>query len=403
MFGKKYVGLDIADRTIEIAEVKTTGSKNEVVSLGRVFLEEGVVERGRIIDKNKLAQALKILFAEAKPNPIEPANIIFGLPEAEVFTHIFTTPDEKKIEDAIEQEINQSIPALFKDLIYSYKVLNKKDNELKIFVIACLKEVLQEWRDFFSEQGIDVEIFDTEVLASFRDIFFEPPTSPVCLVDIGSATTRVGIFDSNGLCMSYFSGHAGDLFDIVIAEKLGISAEIAQQKKKELGFLLGNEIYESLADPLTDLVKSIKQNLQFFEAQSLKKVEKIILLGGSSLMKGLAEFFGEQFALPVEVASAKSIKGELPLEYLGAVGLALYGLEKKWQKSDPVFDMQEIKLSNPKPNPQISLPDEEKEKDGSIMVAQPKNHHKISVDVLIFLTLLLVAGAIAWWYFVIMR
>ncbi len=407
MFGKKYVGLDIADRTIEIAEVETSGDKKQVLNLGRIFLDEGVVERGRIIDKSKLALALRTVFAKAKPNPVAFNNsIIFGLPESQVFSHTFFIPaGEKDIEDFIKKEIEETIPAPTEDLSYVYKVLAEKDDKIKVLLIVCLKEVLEEWRVFFASQNMDVEVFDTETLASFRDIFVEIPKQPVCLVDIGSIGTHVSIFDADGLYFSYLSDHGGRLFDTKISEKLDVDMATAENQKKEVGLSLpDSDIYNSLIGPVTGLAQDIKNNLHYFENLSLQTVEKIILLGGNSQIKELPAVLGGLIGLPVEIASAKSVKNNVPLEHIEAVGLAFYGLDKKWQKHDPVFHTKDIILSKSlsvKNSEEVVEKNTKEEIHGE--VPQSNKGHKVFVEILVFLVLLLVIGAIFWWYFTIMK
>jgi Tfp pilus assembly PilM family ATPase len=64
----KSIGLDIADHTIEIVEVKKWLGTFSVTKLNQINLEPGIVSRGRIIDQKKLEFALKKLFASARPN-----------------------------------------------------------------------------------------------------------------------------------------------------------------------------------------------------------------------------------------------------------------------------------------------------------------------------------------------
>src|SRR3989344_3849276 len=85
---QRSAGLDIADHTIEVVEVEKRGNDIEVVSSGRIKLSPGVVERGMIKNKEKLAWTLREVLKNAKPRPIEPENIIFGLPESLLYTHV---------------------------------------------------------------------------------------------------------------------------------------------------------------------------------------------------------------------------------------------------------------------------------------------------------------------------
>lgn len=78
---KKSIGIDIADHSIEIAEVGKKGGETRVLNLGRIVLAPGIVIDGRIKDAEKLRKALKTLFLNSKPSPISPSSIYLGLPE----------------------------------------------------------------------------------------------------------------------------------------------------------------------------------------------------------------------------------------------------------------------------------------------------------------------------------
>jgi Tfp pilus assembly PilM family ATPase len=62
----KAFGLDIGDRSIEIIELEKF-FRFSVSTYGRVELPAGIVEGGRILDPNFLAEKLKKLLKEIKP------------------------------------------------------------------------------------------------------------------------------------------------------------------------------------------------------------------------------------------------------------------------------------------------------------------------------------------------
>ena len=98
-FTKRAIGLDIADHTIEIVELQKNFGKVKVRGLGRVKLKTDVVERGRIKDKEKLTQAIRDAASQAKPNKIIGKKIVFGLPECQVYTHIFSLSITEKVKE----------------------------------------------------------------------------------------------------------------------------------------------------------------------------------------------------------------------------------------------------------------------------------------------------------------
>ena len=60
MFGltKRSIGIDIADRTIEVVELEKSGLRVKIKNLSRVSLSPGIVEKGQIKDEKLLSEAI---------------------------------------------------------------------------------------------------------------------------------------------------------------------------------------------------------------------------------------------------------------------------------------------------------------------------------------------------------
>ena len=148
---KKSVGIDIADRTIEVAELRG----NNVFALGRVNLQPGVVDRGLVKDEKLLTESIKKVLSLAKPKAIEAKKVIFALPEAQVYTHVFSLKPHKSDErkGLIAKEARTSIPLPEEDLIYSQKVLHDDAFKTDILLVAASRKVVEEWRGFFKKNA----------------------------------------------------------------------------------------------------------------------------------------------------------------------------------------------------------------------------------------------------------
>src|SRR3989338_4619143 len=96
----RAVGVDIADRSVEVVELTQRGGGARITALGRVALPAGVMERGVIKDRPALAAALREALRGAetdgrrkkKSSGINPRQIVFGLPDSQVYIHSFARP-----------------------------------------------------------------------------------------------------------------------------------------------------------------------------------------------------------------------------------------------------------------------------------------------------------------------
>ena len=77
MFSKKVIGIDVSDKTVEIVEIRKRARGYFIEKANRLYLPDGVIEKGKIKDKEKLKEAFKRLFEQAKPGPIKGTKVNF--------------------------------------------------------------------------------------------------------------------------------------------------------------------------------------------------------------------------------------------------------------------------------------------------------------------------------------
>ncbi len=415
IFSKKSIGIDIADHTVEAVELRKSGGKTRIVSLGRIELEPGIVERGRIKDEAKLSQAMIKVFNNALPNPIVDKNIIFGLPESQIFIHVFTIKDqfvkadnqECSIEELVLKEARTSIPLKEDETLFSYKILHQTKNETKILLIATRKKVALEWQRFFKKLKKNIEIFDIETLASRRSLLVKNAKEPICLVDIGAATANIAIFNKTGLRYAYAINNAGDTITKEIVKALKVKTDKAEAIKIKIG-LSDTEslIFPAIVKVLEQILKEIQTALSYFKKNTGQSVKKIIFIGGSSKLKGLMDYFQTNFDLPVRFGQSELLAKKIPLEYIGAIGIALKGIDKKWLQKDPAFlasDIKEEKKPSKKSAKEEAELDIDNSEDSLLLQSDTKmkqnkklRFRKITLGVILIVGLILII--LAFWF-----
>lgn len=339
LLSKKSIGLDIADRSIELAEVVQKGNSYQVSAYARIRLTPNIVEKGRIKDAEKLQRAIVKLFQSAKPQAIEPSVIIFGLPESQVYTQVFTVLKAKQseIEKIIYREIQKTIPIPVDEIVFDYRITAQDKDRITVLVVAAQKVVIKEWMDFFDGADIEVEMIDVESLALYRSLNNQKLEAPTCLVDVGASTSNILVFDQQGLRYSFPALIAGNTFTRSIAQSFKVSVSEAEELKKTIGLSdPSHKVYELIAKHAQNLVVEIQSALRYFKQQTGLGVDGIVVVGGTSAMKGFTEFISKEIGLAVEQGTitlpGTSKSGVLFIE---AVGLALRGMNKKWNKQHP--------------------------------------------------------------------
>jgi len=337
-FGNKYIGLDVADSSIEVAMLKKSFGQTKVASLGRQELKSGIVSNGRILDKEKLSVAVKKAFSSAVPKPISGSEVYFGLPESQTFLHHIhlLQHDKKDRSELILKDLQENVPIDKNNLIFSARILKETNEETEILVAASSKVVVKEWSDFLQSIGLRVKNFDVEILASYRDLFEERPKDPVAVVDFGAATVYVGIFDNLGLRQEFEIARAGDHITKQISESLEIDLYKAEVEKIKNGLKGRNkDVVEIVEKELKMIVGGLKDGFAEYQENSHKKISQVVLVGGSSFIIGIESFFLKELNIPTQIGRSKTKDNSPSIFFVEAIGLAMRGAQEKWEATDP--------------------------------------------------------------------
>lgn len=339
-FSSRSVGIDVADRSIEVIELTKRGGGAHITALGRLSLAEGVVERGVIKDRPALAVALREVLRRAeratrrgKSSGIAPRQIIFGLPDSQVYIHSFSRPwntapkGDEAIGALVVAEVREHIPIEEPDLLISYKILQRTNTGLDFLVAAVSRRLVDDWSRFFAELGLTAE-FDLETIATFRGIFPESVERPVMIIDCGAVATTLAIFDRNGLRYSRTLPKGGEVLTDALVSSLKINRAAAEEKKQEVGILdPESQIFTILLRELAPFKDEIKTTIDYYERWSGQKIQGLLLTGGGSQLRGLPDYLRSNLELPSGIARSPFVKQ--PIVYLEAIGLALGGLGKR--------------------------------------------------------------------------
>jgi type IV pilus assembly protein PilM len=360
IFNKRAVGIDITDRSISVVEIKK-GRDESDSNFGRIFLETGVIKQGKIIDEVKLSEAIKTVFRNASPRPIEPDEAIFGLPESQVFSHVFIASykDDEELKKIVNQEAETTIPIPFNDLIFTYKILKNKslkinDKEDKktqeVLIMGVSKQVIYNWKEFFKKNGIKIEVLDFEILANYRALNIEEKNKPVCLVNIGAIVTDVSIVSNDDLYYSYSLNYAGESWtQKIIEEYTVLGKKIDYSTAENLKITNGlsriddpSGVSKILHKAIQPVIDEIKTAILIGKERSNQEVNNVILIGGSSAMSGLVEYVSSVLnqtgiqtnsnnnsgKIIIEIGRPKKIGGtSVDLTFNEPFGLALRGIE----------------------------------------------------------------------------
>lgn len=213
-------------------------------------------------------------------------------------------------------------------------VVDKYDVVLVAAEEAKIKERLQP----FDEAGLSVTVIDANALA-LRNTLLQRNgrnAADILVVDIGAGSMEINIYKEGALRFSRCLETGGNDVTRLIAEHLNIALRDAESAKRHLTLVSASadKTVAVVAGRIDALLMEIRRSVEYYRTTYREKgVERVVLTGGTVLMKGLPEYFSAALGLPVELWNPfESLEGgeELGRElgplaprFSAAVGLAL--------------------------------------------------------------------------------
>jgi type IV pilus assembly protein PilM len=348
---KSSLGIDIGTKVIRAVEISGNKGKLTLENYGEVNLDVACKEFFRSFDKknlnpavNNISVAIAAIIAETG---IKTKKVVFSLPDFATFSTTFELPPmpKKDMVNAIGFEARKYIPLPLSELVLDWQLMNKeslKENN-KVLVMAVPNIIVEQYKTIATNSGLELVALEAEAMALKRAVIGAgDPTT--CLLEIGFQSTNVNIVDEGFMKMSSSFDMAGKDLTYSLSETLNIPAGEAEELKKNQGLLDSEEKISHILIPILSVIsEKAKTVIRDFEMKENKKVERVILAGGTSMMKGIREYFEKSLnqndlqVLKVEIAKPfKNITypavlekkmDEINLTYAIALGEALRKFE----------------------------------------------------------------------------
>ena len=98
-------GLDISDHSVELIGLSEQNGKVIIEWAGRLKLPAGIIQRGIILDQERLVQILGQLFDGAFGKERGQLQVALALPETQVYSKIFALPPNLTSEMAMKAAV----------------------------------------------------------------------------------------------------------------------------------------------------------------------------------------------------------------------------------------------------------------------------------------------------------
>lgn len=337
---KDILGLDVGTSSVKFVQLKQSGKLTKLVGYGRIEIPENIIVEGIISEPEKLANILKKSLNDPPWGRITAQRVIASLPESKIFTKFLELPglEDKDIEEAINYEMEQSIPIAANDLYVDWQELERKNNKRLIFLSAAPKSIVNSYVQLFELLDIEPVVLEMSLAAIARSMVSnKEKVEPVAILDIGGEASNVAIFDSN---LRITGSHAigGKTIRDLLIKSLGITEKEAflAIRKGIKGSTKGEKI---IKEEIEKLAVEVERTVKYFsEKNESQKVTKGLLCGGLAFAPGFYDYLSERTKLEFKIGNPwvnisvypiKPVPKEESPGYAAAIGLCLRGFDDK--------------------------------------------------------------------------
>lgn len=348
------VGIDISATGVKLVELGHSRSGYELKAMAVVPLPRDAIVENTVIDSMAVSQALLDAMEIARPSTRKAAIAVSG---NAVIIKTVTMPasTEFELETQIEFEADQHVPYDIDDVYLDFQIMGEvQDNheEMEVVLVACKREVVDDYQLVLSEAGIEASCVDCAVFALENalelaekedktisgDAYEDEMAPAIAAVNIGANLVNVNILINGQMAFVRDQFYGGQNLTEEIQKEHNISYQAAEEMKIERFSEVSPEAIERFYVGLTsELVRS----LDFYAANHAEHpVQKLMLSGGSALIPDIANELEQRLGIETEVVNPfqfiKVSNRKFDIDYLNRigpsmvvpVGLAVRGFDK---------------------------------------------------------------------------
>jgi type IV pilus assembly protein PilM len=299
---KKLLGLDIGSNTLKMVEIKHSNNKKELVTYA---VAEHNIDLEGFWDQSKIQKFSEIIAQIRKDADFSTLKTVVALQSKHVFV---TTMDfelgwnKKMIQEEINRQSKFFLPYPPDEMRLSWNVIpfnqgvSSLTGKQRVVINALPNFVVENITNLLNKCGLEGVALENQTVSLTRALL-KDQRKPTIIVDLGHDSTTYSIIIENILRNSFTSNIGYKKLDESLQSSLGVSLQVADNFKRDLGLV---NLFE-LPKELSDHHNMIKTELKNFYEQNLKIAqipEQIIITGGGVNTAGFKDIF-KDFPIPV--------------------------------------------------------------------------------------------------------
>jgi type IV pilus assembly protein PilM len=372
MFGSKklsYLGIDLGTSSVKAVELLNVKGRPRLMTYGFTEKSPSKMDGSGLVENiDETAAVLKDVLRKSK---ISSNKAIAALPNFSVFTSILTLPalNKKELASAISWEAKKIIPLPLEEIILDWKIIeeidvggeaepenkmdpnvfqesspfkrimSKSQKNVRILLTGASKNLIKKYVEIFNKAGLNLLSLETESFALIRSLL-GADKSTVMLIDLGASTSSIMVVSGGVPILTRSLEQGGYVITKTVSTALNINLDKAEQFKQDLSLdseTAENTLPSTVEKSLAQILNEIKYTYNLYNDNNPKKIEKIVLTGGTALMGhlpgylsgifGVNVYLGDPFNQVIYPVDLKPVLDRVGPRFAVAVGLAMREIE----------------------------------------------------------------------------
>jgi type IV pilus assembly protein PilM len=308
---KSILGLDIGSSCVKAVEVAPRGNGFELLHLGVAPLPHDAIVEGAFLNASAIGDAIREAVDRSGSKAKHAAAAVAG---HSVIVKKITVPamTAAELEESIRWEAEQYIPFDVNEVNLDFEILQPGDAErpMEVLLVAAKRDMIDDYVNLIGDAGLSPAVIDVAGFAvenAFEVNLGSRGDEVVALVNIGAQTSTINVVAGGVPSFTRDVATGGNQYTAEIQRALSVGFDEAERIKigergPESQDVVPQEVEQAMRAVTNNLVGEIARSLDFFGATAAdKRIQRLVLAGGSSRIAGLEVAFRERTGLQVEL------------------------------------------------------------------------------------------------------